>query len=75
MCEELLKTGELNVFRKDREELRQIRNGSMKLDELILWANSKEKEIREINSILPKLPDLEKIDKMCIDILERKWNA
>lgn len=75
MCEEILTTGELNVFRKDREELLAIRNGSLKLEDLIKWADSKEKEIREINSILPKLPDIHKIDKLCIELLEKKWDS
>jgi len=63
----------MNVYRKDREELLAIRNGSMKLEELILWADSKEKQIRDIKSILPKLPDIHKIDEICIELLEKKW--
>ena len=75
MCEELLTTGELNVSRKDREELLAIRNGSLKLEDLIKWADSKEKEIRDIKSVLPKLPDIHKIDKLCIELLEKKWES
>lgn len=74
MGEELVKYGEMNVFRPDREELKEIRNGSWAYDDLIKWSDSKVEElntfVRQGKSVLPKKPDIKKIEQICTDVQE-----
>ena len=74
---ELITTGNINVYRPDREELKQIRNGSMTYDEIIEYANEKRKEINNLitsgKCVLPAEPDRDKIREICLDIQKRIW--
>jgi hypothetical protein len=74
MCREILTTGIVRVKRPDREELLAIRNGAWPYDRLIEFADAEEKALNEIyNScnLLPKTADKEKLDKLCIQLIER----
>lgn len=74
MCEEVLKTGKVIVRRPDREELLTIRNGAWSYEQLIEFAESKERELNELyntSNILPKLPNKEKLDQLCIKLVEK----
>ena len=42
MCREILETGEVNVLRKDSEELRAVRKGGITYDELVDWAEKED---------------------------------
>lgn len=70
MCEEVLKTGKLNVNRSniDAEELLAIKNnGSMSYEQLIEWADKQEEKIRilfKFCEVLPNEPNKEKIDNL-----------
>lgn len=74
MGEEILKTGTFKVYRPDREELKEIRNGSLSYEELIEWSDRKVKElysfVREGKCTLPDKPDYEKINELIINIRE-----
>jgi predicted nucleotidyltransferase len=74
MCREILTTGKVLVKRPDREELLAIRNGAWSYDELIDFADREEKDLNELyltSTALPKLPDKEKLDALCIRLVEK----
>ena len=74
MCEEILTTGKVIVRRPDRQELLEIRNGCWSYEQLIEFADGKEKHLNEIYNtcnILPKVPDKEYLDNLCISLVER----
>jgi uncharacterized protein len=74
MCREILTTGIVRVKRPDREELLFIRNGGWPYDQLIEFADTEERLLNEIyNScnLLPKTSDKEKLDRLCIQLIER----
>jgi uncharacterized protein len=74
MCKEILTTGKVNVKRPDREELIAIRKGAWNYDQLIEFADKEEQELNEIYNtcnILPKFPDKNKLDQLCVELVER----
>lgn len=75
MAEEMLRTGELNVRRPDREELLEIRNGLREYDELVAYAEGKLKLLDELvpNSPLPEKVDEELLNKILIDIRDEYY--
>jgi predicted nucleotidyltransferase len=73
MCREILTTGKVIVKRPDREELLSIRNGAWTYDQLIEFAESEEQALNEIynsSNVLPKTPDRDKINQLCIELVE-----
>jgi len=74
MGKEILLTGKINVDRIniDAEELKFIRKGGWKFEELEEYANSMDKLLEELynNSALQKSPQIEKIGKLCEEIVE-----
>lgn len=72
MGKEILSTGEVIVFRPDRDELKAIRNGAWSYEQIEEYANSAEKEILTLSetSSLPDKPDRNFLDKLCIDTIE-----
>ncbi len=73
MCREILTTGKVIVFRPDAEELLAIRNGAWKYEELISWAEKQDEELNELYedcNILPHQPDREKLNDLCIELVE-----
>lgn len=76
MGQEILRTGEVNVLRPDREELLQLRNGEWTYDKLIEEAEKAEKELEYLyeNSPLQKKPRDKEIDKLLIEITEEFLN-
>lgn len=74
MCREVLLTGKVIVKRPDREELLTIRNGAWTYDQLIEFAEQQDQELTELyntTTVLPKMPDREKLDKLCIELVEK----
>lgn len=74
MCREVLMTGKVIVKRPDREELLSIRNGAWTYDQLIEFAEKEELELNKLynsTNILPKVPNKEKLDKLCIELVEK----
>lgn len=80
MCREVLTTGKVIVKRPDREELLSIRNGAWTYDQLISFAENEEKELNTLyntSTVLPKIPNKEKLDQLCIKLVEKslsKWS-
>lgn len=80
MGKEILLTGQVHVWRGadggagDAEELLAIRNGAWEYDKLVAWAEEQDKELetiyRERRYVVPKAPDRDAIDKLCIEIVE-----
>jgi predicted nucleotidyltransferase len=78
MAEEMLRTGELHVYRKhDREELLEIRNGHRDYDELVAYAEGKLKLLDELvpNSPLPEKVDETLLNKVLIEIRDEHYAA
>lgn len=74
MCREVLTTGKVIVKRPDREELLSIRNGAWSYDKLIEFAETEDLALNELyltSTALPKLPDREKLDQLCISLVEK----
>lgn len=74
MCREVLTTGKVIVKRPDREELLAIRNGAWSYEQLIDFAESEDIELNTLyntTKILPKTPDREKLDNLCIELVEK----
>lgn len=73
-CEDVLKTGKLVVKRPDAQELLSIRNGAWTFDQLIEFAETKNKEIDELykTSTLRREPERVKINEWLINLLSEK---
>jgi predicted nucleotidyltransferase len=73
MAREILTDGKVIVKRPDREELIAIRNGAWSYDQIVEWADRQDKELDEVmaKSKLPKAPDRAKLDKICINVVEK----
>lgn len=73
MCREVLTTGKVIVKRPDREELLTIRNGAWSYERLIEFADKEDIALGELyrtTNVLPREPDKEKIDQLCIKLVE-----
>jgi predicted nucleotidyltransferase len=72
MCVEVFEKNELNVYRPDREELKEIRNGAWSYEQVVEFANDSEKKLDELykTSTLPKVPDYNFFDDMCCNLVE-----
>ncbi len=77
MCKEVMLTGKVRVKRTDdRELLLSIRNGAWRFDQLKDYFENIEKELTNLYNkctILPYNPDVNKIDKLCIELTESSW--
>lgn len=85
MCREILETGKINVKRvHDREELLAIRNdGIWSYEQLIEWSTKQDKELSEVYATQKKAhergettpcpyePDREKLNELCVSIIEK----
>lgn len=74
MCREILTTGKVLVKRPDREELLTIRNGAWSYEQLIEFADREELALNELyntSTALPKAPNKEKLDELCIRLVEQ----
>ncbi len=77
MGKELLETGEFHVWRGDldADEIRAVLQGDWSFDRLVSWADQKNFALTEIYEkaeyVIPKTPDLEKIDALCQDLVAR----
>lgn len=69
-----LETGKLQVDRTDidREELMEIKTGSWSFEKLVDYADKVEEEVKEAykNSKLPNQPNINFLDKLCIQLTE-----
>lgn len=72
MCREILETGQVHVLRPDAEELLAIRAGAWSYDRLMTWAREQDEamQVAYDRSALPKAPDREAIDRLCIRVVD-----
>jgi hypothetical protein len=70
-CREILETGKVIVKRPDAAELLTIRNGAWSYERLVEWAERQDAELQELatKSVLPKAPDIERIDRELVEIV------
>lgn len=75
MCREILSEGKVIVKRPDAAEILNIRNGGWTYERLVEWASQQDKELSEImlTSKLPKAPNRNKIDELCISLIEESY--
>lgn len=74
VCKEALSTGKIIVKRPDREELLAIRGGGWTYEQLIEEAeklDAQAEELYKTSNVLPKTPDFEYLDKLCIQLVDR----
>lgn len=73
MGHEILSTGEVRVRRPDAQEILDIRNGAWSYDRLVAWAKEQEAALEELyrsgRSPLPKRPNRDALDEMCMEIV------
>ncbi len=76
-CEEMLNTGDYNVFREDAEELKAIRNGAWSYDELIEYYGHQLDVIATAakTTDLPKAVDRELAQGILSTAQEMVWNG
>lgn len=77
MGKEILSEGKVQVFRPDREELLAIRNGAWTYEQIEEYAETMEKEIALLSetSKLPKEPNRNQLDDMCMSIIDEYLSA
>lgn len=76
MGEEILTTGEVLVKRPDAKELLEIRDGAWSYEELVKYAESKDKYIREVlypKTKLRKKPNIKLAAKILMEIQDMYW--
>ncbi len=74
---EILRSGTVHVHRHDREELLAIRAGSWSYDALLAHAEALQAEVPAAvaSSPLPESPDVEALDRLCVQIVEEVLRA
>lgn len=75
--EEVLTTGEYRVKRPDAQELLDIRSGKWTYQQLIEYAEDKDKHIREVlykQTCLPKVANKKLAAKLIMEIQDMVWN-
>lgn len=74
MCREILETGQVVVKRPDRDELLAVRNGAWSYERVVEWAAKEDAALTALAktcTVLPYGPDKEKLDALCVEIVER----
>ncbi len=76
MAKEIATERKINVYRNDREFLLSIKNGEYEYDELLKRAEDLKKELPHLyqTSSLPKLPDVNKINRLLIEMRDAHYN-
>lgn len=77
MCHELMKDGEVKVWRKDREELLAIRNGERSLESIFTEVDDlygKAKYWMDNGSKLPDKPNYETLERECVTLHEMHYH-
>lgn len=74
MAGEIMTTGQVNVWREDRDEILAVRGGQWSYERLVEWAEQKDRELTEIyrsrSYSIPHDPDRNAIDRLCIELTE-----
>jgi len=75
--EEVLTTGKYNVLRSDADELLDIRNGKWTYNELLEYAEEKNRYIKDVlyhKTDLPKYPDYELASNLLMEVQDIVWS-
>jgi predicted nucleotidyltransferase len=77
MCREILATGKMNVRRPDAQELLSIRHGAWSYEQLMTWAQQQDRELAGLyqSSALPHSPDRNRIDSLCVQMVEQMLSS
>lgn len=78
MGEEALTLGKIIVKRPDAKELLDIRNGAWTYEELLQYAEEKDKYIRDVlykNTKLPKTPNYKLAAKVLMEVQDMVWSS
>lgn len=81
MCREIMETGKVNVWRGDidAELIQGIRRGEWSYDQLVSWAKAEDEALTVIYEkrayVLPYQPDRNKLDQLCISLMEDALRA
>jgi hypothetical protein len=76
MCREILETGQVHVWRGDRdaEEILAIRRGDWPYDRLVQWAKDEDLALGRLYDqkayVVPHTPDRDAIDALCVSLVE-----
>ena len=72
MCREIITEGKVMVKRPDAAELLEIRNGAWPYERLIEWAEQQDKDMNMLylKSTLPHHPNMDELNKLCIEMIE-----
>lgn len=76
MCREILTKGEVNVWRGgiDADELLAIRGGAWTYEQVVEWAEKEDAELEAVykgkDYVIPKEPDRNAIDDLCVELVE-----
>ena len=76
MCEEILSGKGVIVKRPNREELLAIRNGALTFEQIVEYVEKQNTKFQLLskNCSLPLRPNYEKLDNMCISIINKILN-
>ncbi len=76
---ELLRSGRVNVWREDAEELLAIQSGAWAYDELLQWAEDQDaamtKICRQGRCALPERADKAVLDRLCVALVDEFFGA
>lgn len=77
MAREILTTGEVIVRRPDRDELLAIRRGAWPFERLKQWTLEQDAAMDDLEraSTLPRGPDREALDALCIELVEESLRS
>jgi len=74
MAHEIMQGKGVHVRRPDAEELKAIRAGTWKYDDLMQWVKDIEQEVHQLyetENHLPKKPDVNKLNDLCVDLVHQ----
>lgn len=76
MAEEMLTSGEVNVFRKDAKELLDIRNGSMTFEEVLQYSKDMDEKVKVLynKSELPPEVDYSNMHSIWKELTDLAWS-
>lgn len=74
MAREILTTGEVKIWRDDREEILEVRAGGWPYERLVEWAEEEDRSLssyyREKRYSIPQHPDRAAINTLCVELTE-----
>lgn len=74
MAREILTTGQVNIWRDDRDEILEVRAGGWTYERLVEWAEEEERSLgviyREKRYSIPQTTDRAAIDALCVTLTE-----